>query len=79
MRDMIAAMREDDRRRDQYDMLNANKSCPVPQTKPTNLPTTMSAEQHSILQLLETGFEGRAEDLFRKKNGHEQLRMNSQD
>ena len=67
---MIAAMREDDRRKEQFVILNAAKSCDQPLTKPKNMPTTMSSEQRSILQQLESGFDGNVEDLFRRKNGH---------
>ncbi len=68
-RDMIAAIREDDRKADQYAILTAPKPCERPLQKPNNMPTAMTPQQLLILQRLESGFDGSVEELLRQSEG----------
>ena len=64
-RDMIAAIRDDNRKKDQLDLLTAPKSCEHPLRKPKTTFTLMTSQQQLVLQRLESGFEGSVQDLLR--------------
>lgn len=68
-RDMLAAIREDNRRRDQYSILTAPNACERPLTRPNIIPTAMTPQQQAILQILESGFDGSVEELVRQSEG----------
>eukprot|EP00934_Nitzschia_sp_Nitz4_P002517 Nitzschia sp. Nitz4//scaffold4_size323378//57938//58859//NITZ4_000627-RA/size323378-snap-gene-0.403-mRNA-1//1//CDS//3329553300//2507//frame0 len=66
LRDMIASMREDPRRKDQLEVLQASKVCSRPR-KRVRLPVSMSEQQKSILRKLEAGFDGSSLELLIKR------------
>ena len=66
-RDMIAAIRDDNRKKDQLDLLTAPKSCEEPLRKPKTTFTLMTSQQQFVLQRLESGFDGSVDELLREE------------
>jgi hypothetical protein len=66
MNDMITLMREEERRKEQLEILDAEKACdrPLPKCPQTIMPTEMTPEQRRVLQRLESGFEGTVSKLL---------------
>lgn len=66
MRDMIAAMREEERRKEQFEIFTESKCCDRPLLQQVNMPREMTAEQRLVLRRLESGYDGPVDKLLKK-------------
>lgn len=67
LRDMIASMREDPRRAEEFKTLQSNMvNYAIKKNSQVSKPMDMSEEQKNILQKLESGFEGTVQELLGK-------------